>query len=150
MSFTMFIMTAVLLIILLAPVFSYYAIKKARKKDFKIHKKIQTIVFWFCIGAVLLLEVLIRYSGGSGSMFKDSSHAESPFFKNLLIAHIIGAVLTYLLWTFLIFKSSRKFQKTLPGTFSSAHKTMGIIVFVGLIYTGVTALAVYLMTLDFI
>lgn len=150
MSLTMLIMTAVLLIILLAPAFSYYAIKKARDKDFKTHKKIQTIVYWCCIFAVVVLELLIRFSGGSGSVFKDSSHAESSFFKTLLTAHIIGAVLTYILWTFLIIKSRRKFQKTLPGTFSISHKRMGIIVFVGMLYTGITGLAVYLMTLDFI
>ena len=150
MDFTFIIITTVLIVTLVAPVFSYYAIKKARQKDFKTHKKIQTIVYAFCIAAVLVLELLIRFSGGSGSMFKDSSHADNPVFKTILIAHIIGAVLTYILWTFLIIKSRRKFQKTLPGKFSVTHKRLGIIVFIGLVYTGVTALIVYLMTLDFV
>ena len=143
-------MTTVLIVTLVAPVFSYYAIKKARQKDFKTHKKIQTIVYAFCIAAVLVLELLIRFSGGSGSMFKDSSHVDNPVFKTILIAHIIGAVLTYIVWTFLIIKSRLKFQKTLPGKFSVTHKSLGIIVFIGLVYTGVTALIVYLMTLDFV
>lgn len=150
MDFTFFIMTAVLVVTLMAPIFSYVAIKKARQKDFKTHKKIQTLVYASCIAAVLVLELLIRFSGGSGSMFKDSSHANNPVFKTILTAHIIGAVLTYIVWTFLIIKSRRKFQKTLPGKFSVTHKKMGIVVFVGLVYTGFTALVVYLMTLDFI
>lgn len=150
MDLTFIIMTAVLIVTLVAPIFSYYAIKKARQRDLKTHKKIQTLVYAVCIVAILVLELLIRFSGGSGSMFKDSSHADNPVFKTILIAHIIGAVLTYILWTFLIIKSRRKFHKTLPGAFSVNHKRMGIIVFIGLVYTGSSALVVYLMTLDFI
>jgi len=150
MDFTFFIMTAVLVVTLIAPVFSYYAIKKAKQKDFATHKKIQTLVYAFCIAAVLVLELLIRFSGGSGSMFEDSSYAVSPVFKTILIAHIIGAVLTYIVWTFLIINSHRKFTKTLPGKFSNTHKVLGISVFIGLIYTGVSAFAVFLMTFDFI
>ena len=150
MDFTFFIMTAVLVVTLIAPVFSYYAIRKAKQKDFATHKKTQTLVYAFCIASILVLELLIRFSGGSGSMFKDSSHANNPVFKTILTAHIIGAVLTYIIWTYLIIKSRRKFEKTLPGRFSVIHKKMGIVVFVGLVYTGVTALVVYLMTLDFI
>lgn len=150
MDITVFIMTAVLVVTLLAPVFSYYAIKKARQKDFETHKKLQTIVYAFCTVAVVVLELMVRFSGGSGSTFKDSSHADNPVFKTILVIHIIGAVLTFLLWTFLIIKSRRKFQETLPGKFSVSHKKMGIMVFIGLIYTGVTALIVYLMTLDYI
>lgn len=143
-------MTGVLAVTLVAPIFSYFAIKKAKQKDFKTHKKVQTIVFIFCLAAVLVLELYIRFSGGSGSMFKNSSHAGTSVFKTILTAHIIGAVLTYILWTFLIIKSGLQFQKTLPGKFSPAHKTLGTSVFIGLVYTGVTALVVYLMTLDFI
>ena len=150
MDFTFIIMTAVLAVTLIAPIISYVAIKKVRQRDFKTHKKIQTLVYASCIAAVLILELLIRFSGGSGSMFKDSSHADNPVFKTILIAHIIGAVLTYVVWTFLIIQSRRKFQKTLPGKFSVTHKRLGISVFIGLIYTGVTALVVYLMTLDFV
>jgi len=150
MDFSSFIMTAVLVVTLVAPIFSYYAIKKARQKDFKTHKKIQTLVYGYCIASILVLELLIRFSGGSGSMYGGSSHADNPVFKTILIAHIIGAVLTYILWTFLIIKSRRKFQKTLPGKFSLTHKRLGIVVFSGLLYTGVSALVVYLMTLDFI
>ena len=150
MDFTFIIMTGVLAVTLVAPIFSYLAIKKARQKDFKTHKKIQTIVFIFCLAAVIVLELYIRFSGGSGSMFKNSSHAGTIIFKTILTAHIIGAVLTYILWTFLIIKSSRQFHKNLPGGFSLMHKRLGIAVFSGLVYTGVTAFVVYLMTLDFI
>ncbi|WHF52536.1 DUF420 domain-containing protein [Chryseobacterium gotjawalense] len=150
MSLAFFIMTGVLVVTLIAPAFSYYAIKKARQKDYKTHKKIQTFVYAFCTAAVLVLELLIRFSGGSGSMFKDSSHADNPVFKTILTAHITGAVLTYILWTFLMIKSRRKFEKTLPGPFSNTHRMMGIAVFTGLVYTGFSALTVYLMTLDFI
>jgi hypothetical protein len=68
-------MTAVLAVTLVAPIFSYYTIKKAKQKDFKTHKKIQTLIYIFCIAAILTLVLLIRFSGGVGSIFEDSSPA---------------------------------------------------------------------------
>lgn len=144
------IMTGVMLLTFLAPFGAYYAVTLAKKKEYKRHRKIQNLVFYISLGGVLLLEGLIRYSGGSGSLAAQSSYAEHDFYINFLIAHIIGAVLTYLLWIFLIITSNVKFQKKLPGKFSNTHKTLGYIVFVGLIYTGATALVIYVMTLDLV
>lgn len=144
------IMTGVMLLTFLSPFGVYYAVKLAKKNDYKGHRKIQNLVFYISLGGVLLLEGLIRYQGGSGSVASHSSHYEHSYFKTILFAHIIGAVLTYLLWIFLIVISNIKFQKKLPGRFSGTHKKLGYIVFIGLIYTGVTALAVYLMTLDMV
>lgn len=144
------IMTGVMLLTFLAPFAVYYAVTLAKKKEYKKHRKIQNLVFYISVGGVLLLEGLIRYEGGSGSLASQSSYAEHDFYNNFLNAHIIGAVLTYLLWIFLIIISNIKFQKKLPGKFSSIHKTLGYIVFVGLIYTGATALVIYVMTLDLV
>jgi len=139
-----------MLLTLFSPFAVYYAVTLAKKNKFKTHRKIQNIVFFIGIGGVVLLEGLIRYEGGSGSIASQSSYYEHDFFKKILIAHIIGAVLTYLLWIFLIIISTIKFQKNLPGKFSGTHKILGYIVFVGLIYTAVTALAIYLLTLDLV
>ena len=141
------ILIIVLLLNLIAPFAVYYAIKQAKKKDYTAHKKIQNVVYIVCVLGVLALEGLIRFSGGSGSLTENSSYSGTPFFKILLIAHIIGAVLTYFLWTVLIIFSNRKFRKELPGKFSLIHKKLGHILFFGLIYTAVTALIVYVMLL---
>lgn len=150
MNLTIFIMTAVLLLTLFSPFGVYYGIKQAKKKDYKTHRKIQNIIFFICVLGVLALEVLIRYSGGSGSLASNSEYYGTSFFTITLVSHIIVAVLTYLLWTGLIILSNRKFQKTLPGKFSKTHKRLGKIIFAGLVYTAISALTVYLMTLNLV
>ncbi|HLV92673.1 MAG TPA: DUF420 domain-containing protein [Aequorivita sp.] len=150
MNLTIAIMTAVMLLTLISPFGVYYAVKLAKKQDYTGHRKFQNIIFFICVLGVLALEVLIRYSGGSGSLASKSNYYGTGFFTFTLVSHIIVAVLTYLLWTVLIIISNRKFQKTLPGKFSKTHKQIGIIVFIGLIYTAISALAVYLMSLNLV
>ena len=120
MNLTVTIMTAVLLLTLFSPFGVYYGVKIAKKKDYKAHRKIQNIIFIVCVIGVLALEGLIRSEGGSGSLASSSN-----FYDN-------------------------KFQKSLPGKLSKFHKTTGYIIFGGLIYTAITALLVYMMTLNII
>ena len=143
-SITLFI---VLLINIVAPFAVYYTIKLARKKDYKSHRKIQNLVFTLCIIAVLVLEGLIRFSGGTGSLTENSSYAGTLFFRNLFIAHILGAVLIYILWIFQVIVSNRKFKKNALLIKESSHKTVGYILFFGLIYIAITALMMYIMIL---
>lgn len=150
MDMTITIMTAVMLLTLASPFGVYYAVKKARTKDYQSHRKLQNLIFIICVLGVLLLEGLIRYSGGSGSLASESNYYETGFFKITLFSHIIVAVLSYLLWTFLIILSNLKFRKSLPGKLSKVHKICGLIVFGGLIYTAITALAVYVMSLNLV
>lgn len=139
-----------MLLTLLSPFGVYYAVTLAKKKDYKRHKKIQNFVFYISVLGVLGLEMLIRYSGGSGSLASNSAYYGTSFFTITLVSHILVAVLTYILWTVLIILSNRKFKKSLPGKFSKTHKRVGYIVFVGLIYSAISALAVYMMTLNIV
>lgn len=150
MNYTVIIMTAVLLLTLFSPFGVYYGIKLARNNDHKKHRKVQNIIFLLCVVGLLALEGLIRYSGGSGSIAKESVHYDKSFFKITLFSHIIVAVLTYLLWTILIIFSNLNFQKKLPGNFSNIHKKLGMVIFAGLVYTAISALAVYLMSLNLV
>lgn len=148
MNITLLIMTTVLLLTFFSPFGVYYAIKLARKKEHANHKRMQNIIFMVCVLGVLALEILIRFSGGSGSLVSESKHYSTTYFTVILVSHIVVAVLTYLLWTALILLSNRKYQKALPGGFSKTHKQMGLVVFGGLIYTAITALIVYVMSLN--
>lgn len=150
MNLTNSIMTAVLFLTFFSPFVVYYGVKQAKNKDYNTHRKTQNHTYIICVLGVLSLEVLIRYSGGSGSLASESIYYGHTFFTIILVSHIFIAVLTYLLWTILIIYSNRKFQKSLPGTFSKNHKKMGLIIFGGLIYTAITALLVYLMSLSLI
>lgn len=147
MNLTLIIILGVLMLSLLAPFIALYAVSFAKKKDYVTHSKIQKRLFWACVVGVLILELHIRFSGGSGSLIEDSKYAETAFFKNILIAHIIGAVLTYVVWAINIFWSGSVFRKklTLPGTSTNAHKILGFITILGLFYTAITALVVCIL-----
>lgn len=144
MSITFAILLGILTLSLLAPFISIYAVSFIRKKEYKTHIKIQKRLFWTCVIAVLILEVQIRLAGGSGSLVANSDYTGTSFFKWLLTAHIIGAVLTYIIWGITIFTSNKKWKKrkTLPGNFSVIHKRLGYITISGLFYTAITALIV--------
>ncbi len=150
MDATHIIMTAVLVLTIFSPFGVFYAVKQAQKKKFETHRKVQNIIFFVCVLGVLALEMLIRYSGGSGSLASRSEYYETRFFTITLVSHIIVAVLTYLLWTVLIILSNLRFGKSLPGKFSKIHKRLGYVIFGGLVYTALTALAVYLMSLNLV
>lgn len=144
---TSIITTSVLIVTLLAPFFALRAVSFAKKKNYQKHIQIQKRTFWTCIVAVLVLELQIRFGGGSGSLVKDSNFLHTAFFKYTLIFHIIGAVLTYVIWGITLFLANKKFKKrqTLPGKFSNIHKILGYMTIIGLLYTAITALMVYMM-----
>lgn len=146
MNLSLIVVYAMLVLSIFAPFISLYAVKLARQKKYKEHIKIQKNLFYACVTGVILLELTIRFSGGSGSLVKNSPYLETPFFRYLLWAHVIGAVLTYVVWAYTIFKSGKQNKnKELPGTFSKNHKIFGYFVIIGLFYTGITAFIVCLM-----
>lgn len=144
MGITFFILMGMLTASILLPFIILYAVSLAKKKDYTTHIKIQKRLFWACIIGVVLLEVIIRISGGSGSLVANGTYANAPFFKPIMIAHIIGAVLTYLIWALQLFMASRKIKPTgtLPASFLAIHKSLGYATIAGLFYTAITALMV--------
>ncbi|WP_153557522.1 DUF420 domain-containing protein [Roseimaritima sediminicola] len=141
MNVTLIIVIGMLTLSILAPFISLYAVSLVRKGDHEKHIFIQKILFWSCVAGVVILEVQIRVSGGSGSLVSNSEHTGAVFFKSILVAHIIGAVLTYIVWGVTVFTSSKRWEvrKTLPGPFSITHKRLGYFTIVGLFYTAITA-----------
>ncbi|MHC5202742.1 DUF420 domain-containing protein [Myroides sp. LJL119] len=150
MNLSLFIMTTVLILTVISPFALYYAQQIAKKKDYSKHRKLQNIIFIVCVIGVLSLEILIRFSGGSGSLASTGKYFGTTFFSLILISHILVAVGSYILWTYLIIVSNRKFKKTLPGKFSKTHKQIGILIFFGLLYTAITAVMVYSMSLNLV
>lgn len=147
MNITLIIIVSILILTLLAPFIALYAVSFIKKKDYVKHIKIQKQLFWICIAGVLLLELQIRLSGGSGSLVVNSTYVDSAFFKFILKAHILGAIITYVFWAINIFWSTNKYLKklTLPGFSSKTHKFLGMLTILGLFYTAVTALIVCIM-----
>lgn len=150
MNISTVIMTGVLMLTLISPFGIYYGARVARQMEFRKHRRIQNIIYIICFIGVLFLEGLIRFSGGSGSIASQSAYYGTSLFNFTLTSHIIVAVITYLLWTYQVIQSNLKFRKTLPGRLSISHRKMGYIILYGLIYTAITALIIYLMTLNLV
>ncbi|MBW7867853.1 MAG: DUF420 domain-containing protein [Brumimicrobium sp.] len=144
----LFIQTLILLLTLVSPFIAVYAVSFAKKGNYKKHIIIQKMLFLVCMAALVVLEIQIRLAGGSGSIAKNGTYYHTTFFKIILIAHIIGAVLTYIVWTLIFIISSFMHAKKgkLPGDFSKTHKLFGKITIFGLFYTAITALIVYMLT----
>ena len=148
MSLTFIFIFCLLVVAMLAPFISLYAVSLIKKKEYQRHIQIQKRLFWVCVVGVVIFEVQLRMAGGSGSLTIHSKYVETNFFQYILIAHIIGAVLTYLVWAFTIFWSDNKFKKkhTLPGISSQTHRKLAYTSIIGLFYTAITALIVFTLT----
>lgn len=140
--------TAIMLLTLISPFVAIYAVSFIKKGNLKKHAKIQMILFISCMVALIILETQIRLNGGSGSIVQQSQYYGTPSFKIILVAHIIGAVLTYVIWAIIIFITHLKYRKRqrLERNFAKLHRILGFITIIGLIYTAITALIVYIMT----
>jgi uncharacterized membrane protein YozB (DUF420 family) len=134
------------LLSIIAPFIALYAVSIAKKKKYIQHLKVQKKLFVVCVIGVIILEVQIKLSGGSGSLVEMSPYLSTTFFKVVLISHIIGSILTYIIWGILLFKSNKKHKKELlPGGFSKSHKKMGYITIIGLFYISITSLIILIM-----
>lgn len=146
MNLSLIVVYGMLILSIAAPFIALYAVKLAKEGKYSQHIKIQKNLFYACVIGVILLELTIRFSGGSGSLVKVSPYLSTPFFHTILWAHIIGAVLTYFVWGFTIFKSSKQNKiGNLPGLKTNWHKKLGYFVIIGLFYTGITAFIVCTM-----
>lgn len=125
-----------------SPFIALYAISFARKKDFKRHKKIQTFLFWAMTLMVVLFELNMLISKDGRFLPENNPSVQTPFFRILLIAHIIGAVLTFLTWSSVLFISTKKFKSSFNGSFPKMHRAFGYITVCGLFYIAITATAI--------
>lgn len=142
MSLSGIIIIAMLLLGIAAPFIALYAASLAKKKNYSRHKQTHKILFTAMAALVIVFEMTMIFSKNSGFLPENNPYLGTTFFSTLLTAHIIGAVLTFVIWGSILFISSWKFKKGISGSFFKAHKTVGYITIAGLFYTAVTAVAI--------
>lgn len=136
----------IVIAVTLVPFILIYSFQKVRSGNHSIHSKIQTLLFFVVLTAVVLFEVNIRISGGSGSLLQGSAFAGNEYFRIFLWIHIAVATLTYSGWGFLLLISNKKWTtRLLPGEFSVNHKKWGKIIFAGACFTSFSGLVVYIL-----
>lgn len=130
---------------LIAPIAAFASFRLARARRHPVHRNLQLFLVGLCWVAVLVLETRIRLEGGSGSFIAQAPTALQRWARSLLLIHIGGAVITYLLWSGLAVVSFRRFRTRLPGDFSRLHRRLGLSVFAGLCFTAVSATGMYVL-----
>jgi hypothetical protein len=133
------------LVTLMAPLIAFFSLRLVRIGKQDAHKRVQTLLLTLAVLAVGALEIQIRLVGGSATLTQGSPYAGSGLMRYTAAVHIFGAVMTYVVWLWLVITSRRLHRSALPGTFSRRHKTMGWVVIGGLCFTTVSASAVYFL-----
>ncbi len=139
------LMDVVFLAVLATPFLLMVSFRIARRHELGRHRTLQTALLSVLLVAVMLFELDVRLSGGSGSLMKGSSYAGTGGLRALVIAHVGGNVITFIAWLVLVVMSRRRFGAVLPGKFSLTHRRVGTWVFGGTVYGAVTAVAMYVI-----
>lgn len=140
-----FIVDLTFAVSLLAPLVALWSVRIVRRRDHAAHRRIHLWLISIAVAAVLALEVQIRLAGGGGNLVADSRLAGTPTMTAVTTAHIVGAILTYGVWVWLVGISYRRYPAVLPGRFSRLHRPAGWLVIGGLLFTALSASGVYLL-----
>ena len=135
--------TATYVVTLSAPIAAYASIRLARARNHDGHRLIQGVLLVMGWLSVVGLELRIRIAGGSGAFLAHAPAELARLSHRLLVIHILVAVATYGLWTWLAIASWRRYRTSLPGGFSRRHRRLGTAVFGGLCFTAVSATGIF-------
>src|SRR5690625_3704497 len=83
------IIIGLFILTLLALVGSLYAVSLIKKRKYKAHIRIQNILFIAVTAGVIIFELQLRLSGGSGSLLGSSPVTNTSLFQGILMAHIM-------------------------------------------------------------
>lgn len=140
-----FFMDFVMIIVALLPLLVAIAISFARKRNYKLHAFVQTLLFVIAVLVVGYFEYGVRVGGGYEGFVKDSSVSHTYAFY-VLIFHIIVSVIGFGIWAHTIVTARADARKhTLPGIYSKSHKKSGIRAFIWIVMTAVTGVWVYIL-----
>ncbi len=140
-----FFMDFVTLIVALLPLLVGIAISFAKNRKYKLHARVQTLIFIVSVIVVGYFEYGVRLGGGYEAFVKNT-HVSHHYLFTVLLVHIGIAVLTLGIWiSTLIRAHSDASQGGLPGNYSKAHKKAGIRTFIGISLTALTGIWVYLL-----
>ena len=144
-----FFMDFVTLIVAFLPLLVGIAISFARSRKYKLHSRVQILIFIISVLVVSYFEYGIRLGGGYEAFVKNTQVSHDYLFVVLMI-HIVISVLTLGIWASTIFRArSDSSQGGLPGNYSASHKKAGFRTFIGITLTSLTGIWVYLLLFVF-
>jgi hypothetical protein len=131
---------------LVAPIWAVMAAGAARRGEHERHMRLQMGLWMAMLANLFLLEGLIRLSGGSGSLMGDSPWAGTTVLEAAFLVHVVPAVATYLLWSWLVIVTYRRWRKSAMAPFAPRHRMLGKVVIAGLVWTAISSCFVYYLT----
>lgn len=137
------LMDSVVVAIVLTPLLFLWAVRLARRGQYTRHRNLQTGLLGLLLTAVVFFELDIRASGGTEAFLAGSPHLGSPLLTWLLRVHVLVAVASFGLWTFLVAQAWRARMDLNPGLFTAAHRRRGYWVFAGTVFTAVSGVWLY-------
>ena len=127
------------------PFLVLFSIFLAVKRNFKLHQLTQGLLLLSTMLILAFFAYIVHYYEGLGSLLQQSTISRDQALL-LLATHIIIAVITLLSWTLTFFYAlSDRRRRALPGVYSTTHRRAGRNVFLGILLTSVSAVAVYWM-----
>ncbi|NOR55473.1 MAG: DUF420 domain-containing protein [Sulfurovum sp.] len=140
-----FFMDFVMIMVALLPLLVLIAISFAKKKNYRLHALIQSIIYVVAVIVVGYFEYGVRAGGGYEGFVEGSSVSHNYAFY-VLIFHIAVAVIGFIIWTVTLV-TARKQSKAgnLPGSYSLTHRKAGRRAFIWIILTAVTGIWVYVL-----
>lgn len=140
-----FFMDVVTLIVALLPLLIFGGIMLARKGFKKLHMIVQNFIFVVSLVVIAYFEVGVRMGGGF-DVFVDGTSISHSFALGVLLVHILIALVTLYFWSRTIITANRDyFKKELPGKFSVAHRVIAIKATIGIIFTSLSGIWVYML-----
>ena len=140
-----FFMDFVMIMVALLPMLVAVAISFAKKKNYRLHALVQTIIFVVAVIVVSYFEYGVRAGGGYEGFVKGSSVSHNYAFY-VLIFHIIVSTIGFGVWVHTLVTARRDSKKhTLPGIYSPVHKKAGIRAFIWIVLTAITGIWVYIL-----
>lgn len=137
-------MDIVTLIVAVLPLLIYVGVMFAKKGAYKLHAFAQNFIYVVSVIVVLYFEYGVRVGGGFDTFAQDAE-VNYSYALFVLIFHIAIAVATFVYWTMTLFQANIWMKKALiPGEKSKAHKLMAIRSFIGIIFTSMTGIWVYI------
>ncbi len=137
-------MDIVTLIVGLLPALIYIAIIFAKRQQYKLHIALQLFLYFFSVIVVSYFEYGVRVGGGFDSYAKASS-LPHDFLFGFLLFHIAISVVTLIWWSITIIFGLRGFYRDdLPGKRSKSHRRLGRQSAIGIFFTSLTGIWVYL------
>ena len=130
-------MDVVTLIVAFLPLMMMGIISLARKKKYKLHARLQRVLFLVSFAVLTYFETGVRLGGGFDTFMQGSSVGHNYAFM-VLIFHIAISIITLIIWVTTLLMAKKQLQL-------HKHRQAGKLTFLGVVLTSLTGIWVYML-----